>query len=79
MLRRCYLLGISQLKQYGKEIEIGGRHLLKIDFSFKPHKALYGRMFQGSFLPSMFCQCFVGRLCYYDLAVILSKNFRYHL
>ena len=33
MLRRCYLLGIKQLKLYGKEIEIGGRHPVKIDSS----------------------------------------------
>jgi len=53
MLRRCYLLGIKQLKLYGKEIEIGGRHPLKIDSSLSLIKHYMGECSQGSFFSSM--------------------------
>lgn len=53
MLRRCYLLGIKQLKLYGKEIEIGGRHPVKIDSSLSLIKHYMGKCSQGSFLSSM--------------------------
>ena len=53
MLRRCYLLGIKQLKLYGKEIEIGERHPVKIDSFSRLIKHYMGKCSQGSFLSSI--------------------------